>query len=243
MNIATIISDINQYVNESSDTDFLFKDNGTVHTGLQRLPISDHETSFKWTQPGNVGNTGGQSTKPHGSFSWLNDNVAVANCKGIANQEDNFYFYMSLPIPSKLPTRVVDYRTHTIDNTTNWQGLEWQQQLSLGGKTWNCGAWQFSFTSGIRIWNHQDKKWNPAPSNIPFPNFTKTVTTRCEYALTPDTMTHVSITINDAVYVVGISQPAVVSTSPDKFTIAEQIDPKKGLACNLIVSDIELRYI
>lgn len=226
---------------------FLSRKLGKVHTGLHRLFESPKESLFHWTQPGNVGNTGGGSPKPHGTHYWSPGDPALFDCAGISGQEDNFYFYCPLPMPTTLPSRVVDFRTHQITDFSQWQALEWQQQLTLGRKIYNM-AWQFSASSGIRIYDKANEKWIPSGIDPKAsPDFTKPVSTRCEFSLNQNAVTHVSITIEQgnvsASYAVGITQLAPSTNGRDKLTLALQVDPKKGASCSLQIADIELRYI
>lgn len=215
---------------------------GETYSGLHRMGNSTKENQFKWLQPANVGNTDPKAVVPHGTYAWLPGDPATFTCKGAPANEDNFYFYMPLPIPSSLPKAVVDERTHTISDLTGWQALEWQQQLTFHGATYNM-AWQFSITSGVRTFNFNTQKWQSV-LGISMPDFSKGVRTKCVYTLKEDgTTIHESIEINGVKYTVGTSQKPNLLGKPDKFTISEQVDPKKGGYCVLSIGNIELRYV
>jgi hypothetical protein len=173
---------------------------------------------------------------------WTPCDPALFTCNGVPKQEDNFYFYMPLPMPAVLPWMVVDDRAHKIADLTNWQGLEWQEQITLNGKIYNM-AYQFSLSSGVRIYDKTHEQWIATPNQIPLPDFTKGVKTRCLFALGTSGVTHVSITINGVPYPVGVTQAATPTKNANKFTIAEQVDPKPGGACALSVGNVELRYL
>lgn len=222
---------------------FLNDTQGQAFLGLHRLPIVDKETLWHWTQPGNVGNDPGKigQGNPTAEFSFTPGDPAKFTAKGPTNAQANVYLYMALPIPKSLPARVVDIRTHQIADLTGWQALEWQEQLTMGGKIYNL-AWQFSFTSGVRIFNYGLSKWEPVAS-VPMPDFTKPVKTKCSFSLNATGVIHESIEINGTLYPVGLSHDAIPTKFGDKLTIAEQIDPKRGGLCSLAISQLDLRYV
>jgi len=222
---------------------------GKVYSTLQRWPMNaqNKEGLFTWTQPGNVGNDPDKigPGNPTAVASFTPGDSASFTAKSPVGVYANAYLYMVLPVPETFPTRLVDFRTHTISDLSGWQALEFQQQLQWNGKIYNC-AYQFNINAKtVRIFDYTSSKWIALPVTIPFPDLSKPLVTIAEFALDSFGTTHVALTINGARYSVGVKQLSTLTTSKvNKYTCGEQIDPNnKGLQCQVSVGNIEVRFL
>lgn len=213
---------------------------GMTYQGLHLYPESAGESLKRWTFPGVVGNTDPVKKVAHGTHGWSPGDPAMFNCNPSPLNEDNYYCYMKLPMPAKLPSQIVDERQFVIANSQNWQGLEWQWQITMGGNVYN-GAWQLSSVSGVRTFDYTAGKW--VTTGLPLPDMSKVITARCLYKLDSKSCQHVAIKLNGIQFALNISRTPTPTKSSDKFTVAFQVDPKKGQPCSLQILDTSLRYI
>lgn len=201
---------------------FLTGELGTAHTNLHLYPESGQEGLSSWFQPGNSGNSGGASPKPHGTSVWTPGNPTTVTVKP-AGPYDNFYFVKDLPIVLP-PSRLVSVRQHSIVNLSGWQALEFEQELHWGGCVYNM-AWQFDLANKlVRYFDYTDSVWLQTRIALPPLNGLLTV---AEFAVDPvaQTTTHVALTINGVRYLVNVTQKATPKTGlGTKLTIAEQMD-------------------
>lgn len=215
---------------------------GSEYLGLHRYPESVKEGIYRWYQPPVVGNTDPKKIVPHGLHNWSAGDPGLFSCKGAPNQEDNFYVYMLLP-NGPLPRRIFDFRTHQITDPSQWQALEWQSQITVGGKTHNMAVQAEMIDKVWRFFDYTNKKWIAFPAGMPFPDFTKPVQTITEFGLDSSSTTHIALYINGTRYVLNVAQSATITTGSDKATVAFQIDPKKGAVCDLAIAQIDLRMV
>jgi hypothetical protein len=218
---------------------------GQAYLGLHHYPEAARELLNHWTQPGNVGNDPQNigTGKPTASYTFTPDDPAILTAVGPPNDYANIYLYMKLSQPPSTIRRIVDMRAFQIKDLTGWQALEFQWQFTQGGLTKN-GAWQANMVRKVwRYFDYTNTKWVDFPS-IPFPEWTIIpVNIAAEFALDGSSVTHESLTLNGVKYLVGIKQNATPTKNADKATIAVQIDPKKGGACALAISQCDLRSV
>lgn len=238
---------IGSIVDLEIDDSFL-SGHGSVFSDLQALPVNpqNKEGLFTWTQPGNVGNDPDKigPGNPTAGYSFTPSANALFKARA-PNAYANVYLYMSLPVPDKFPTRIVDFRRHLIADLTGWQALEFQQQLMWNGKIYNM-AWQFNIVKKIlRIFNYSTSTWIPV-GWIPFPDMTKPLETVADFwfDVNSEQVTHSYLTINGTTYPVQVTQKATTSAiNVKKFTVGEQIDCQPNALCAVEISRLQLRYI
>lgn len=218
---------------------FLGDQIGGAYLELQNYPDSPTEALKRWYQPPVVGNTDPTKKVPHGTQSWKPGTPGILNFTAVSSNEDNFYRYMVVDMPAKLPTEFRDSRGYALGNLPAWQGLEWQFQLQMGGQKYTA-AWQLSTASGVRLWDMTLKDWKA--TSIPLPDLTRPVVAECDFLTTPNSLTHAYIVLNGKQYDVNNVQPTV-PTSVSKFTICDQVDPKRGGAGTMIANRISLRFV
>lgn len=228
------------YAMNFAEAGFLADSLGTTYQGLQLYPETASESIKRWTFPGVVGNTDPTKKVTHGTHGWTPGDPAIFNCNPSQFNEDNYYCYMKLPMPAALPSQIVDERQFLIANPANFQALEWQWQITMGGQIWN-GAWQLSSGSGVRTFDYTAGKW--VTTGLPIPDMGKVITAQCAYKLDAKSCQHVGIKLNGTLFALNISRAPTPTKSADKFTIAFQVDPKKGQPCSLQILDTELRYV
>lgn len=213
-----MLTQIDAAINEA----FLMGEIGLEYTNLQNYPQSDKEGTTGWYQPGNVGNTGGGSAKPHGTSIWTAGPVAAVSARP-AGPYDNFYWVKDLPVPLNAPTRLVSVRQHSVSNVAGWQALEFEHQLQWAGRVYNM-AWQFDIADkAVRYFDYTTSAW--IATKVSMPSLADLVTV-AEFSIDTltGTVTHVALTINGMVYPIGVTQAAPAKAGPNKLTIAEQMD-------------------
>jgi len=230
-------------IERAIDDAFLFDQMGIAHTNLHLYPSSPSEGLSGWNQPGNVGNTGGASPKPHGTSTWTPGAIVTARP---VIPYDNFYFVKDLPVPAVAPTRFVSIRQHSIANLAGWQALEFEHELHWSSFVYNM-AWQFDQANKrVGYFNYNISDWEY--TKIPMPVLSNLVTV-AEFAIdtAARTCTHVALTICGAQYTrypVNITQPATPKQTPNKLTIAEQMDPNGvPVPISMTIGQCDLRII
>jgi len=197
----------------------------TVYRNLERLPLAQQKTILQWLQDGNVGNDGGASPKPHGTFSWPSPNVVSIKPAG---PSDNYFFLLTLPVPTVAPRNFVlafDNYQVVPEDIGLCQALECQNEFKDGIFTYNM-AWQADCaTKSMRIFDHIKKVWNPFPG-IPFPDLSQPTRWSAEFHIDriANTTTHECLWLKGVRYLVNITQPATPSSGAVELSTSFQID-------------------
>jgi len=197
----------------------------TVFRDLEKLPLAKVKTPLLWLQDGNVGNSGGASPKPHGSFSFANSGDVTIFPAGAF---DNYFFLMTFPLPQAIPGNFVlafDNFSVVPESAGLCQALEAQIEVRDGINVYNM-AWQADQSSKtMRLFNHVAQKWVEVPS-IPFPDLSKPVRWSAEFRIdrVASTTTHDVLWLNGVRYPVGVTQPATPIVTPIEMSVAFQLD-------------------
>lgn len=188
------------------------------------------------------------STTPHGTFTWT-PGTFTTPARIVFNPAagwDDIYIYERFPLPAALPTIMIDRRTFSLTPADRAviNCIEWQQELTWNGKTYNLG-WQWNF--GKKVFNYFDyttKNWIPAP-NVPFVDLGATpipVSTTHFLNEANGTITHHSIVINGVEHVIDVTVPATPTTSTtNKYTVSMlQMDSDgKGDTFGVNIHDVQ----
>lgn len=204
----------------------------TANTGMHMWPAKttdNKEALGVWIDSG--GHTAqsnpGTSTIPHGTFTWTQGTATTPARLNFTpgGGWDDIYIYERFPLPAALPTFVSDRRTFSLTAADRAviNCIEWQQQFTSKGKTYNC-AWQWNFGAKMfRYFDYGSKTWKQVPG-VPWIDLGATpITVITEHQLDAvhATEEHLAISINGTRYAVGIIQPATdTPTSADKYTVS-----------------------
>jgi len=173
--------------------------------------------NYEYEQPGNTGDTGGGSEKPHGTYT-LTPGPGTLDVQVMpAAPYNNFYFYTNLQTASE-QSRFVwggGWCFPTEADRSASQGLEWEIELCLGGDVWNM-AWQILLKpgsnekQGFRAFDYTHSKWVAVPA-VPFdPHWLdpgKILICEAEYISGRTAEQHVALTVNGNRTPVTFSQP------------------------------------
>jgi hypothetical protein len=193
---------------------------------LQTLPFGPSnaflnlEKRNDWIQPGNVGNTGGGSTAPHGTFNMIPGSPATFTCQG-AIPYDNGYWYTVIDNTGLL-SNAKRFR-YDLEVQAGWddlaamQALEFELQLTIAGLVFNM-AWQAdSVTKLWRTFNYSIKQWEP--TQIAFDSALmagKFCSISSEFVINPDkSVTHSLLSIDGLSHALAITH---VSAQSDPAT-------------------------
>lgn len=245
-------TDIESAITQSANTAFLEDSIGKAYTDLHLYPSSPTESLSGWFQPGNQGNSGGGSSKPHGTSLWTPGQPTTVAVKP-AGPYDNFYFLKDLPMIEDFQEDIRSFtsrRQHSVVNLSGVQAIEFEHQLQYNGAIYNM-AWQFDVADNmIRYFNYTadptKSSWIQAPDTAGVkvaPLLANLVTiAEFEVNLSEETVTHVGITINGVSYEVNVTQPATVKPGiGNKLTIAEQLDSTgKPIPISMTVGQCDL---
>lgn len=183
----------------------------------------------KWLQPSNVGNDGGASAKPHGTYTW--GKVPAPNgwtsieTNG-ASPYDNFYFYLDLGAQNLFSkfTYSLELALPGPSALKAVQAFEFELQQNVGSRIYNM-AWQADFgnTKKWRYFDYDSSSWND--SGIELGTSPATIAIVAEFQRNPDyTLTHKTLSINGQVHQVGITQPSTPRVESDYLHCAVQTD-------------------
>lgn len=178
------------------------------------------ETRTDWIQPGNVGNTGGGSSAPHGAFQMIPaaavGSPATFTAQG-AIPYDNGYWYAVLDNVGRF-SAATRFR-YDLAVQAGWadlaamQALEFELQLTVAGLVHNM-AWQADSASKLwRTFNYSTKQWEP--TGIVFDSSLtagKFCPISAEFVINPDkSVTHASLVINGVANALAITHVSVQS--------------------------------
>jgi len=218
-----------------------------VYVGLEKNPIGpDNKKPFWWAQPSNTGNTGGGSSKPHGTYTWSPGANGTTISIKPAGAYDNFFFYSVLPYPEAVPSHLrwsaSDWAAALPADWQRSQQMEWQVEEFRAGFQYTC-AWAVNPRTGLMYWAGA-KKWQPFQAGGGIRSLAEPTCITCEFSLDHDahTYTYEWIVVNGFMLKAGMVVPAV-TTPPDRkeFSVAVQLDgnsngaPYSGLLNNLMV--------
>lgn len=204
----------------------------TPATGLER---------GNWLQPGNAGNTGGSSTKPHGTYTITNLSNYTIFTIHPASGFDNYYFYQKLGAHNSATSfewlGEIAFPT-AADLDPKCRCLEWEMEQCIAGFSYNM-AWQINFAGNSwRLFNIATRTWEE--SGVPFTGLrtafapTKFVSFRAEYTVnhTAKTTTHVALSINGTRYVINHTNPGVQrwGATSNYLNYAFQMDTQSNAA-------------
>lgn len=203
----------------------------TVFTDLEKLPQATVKTPLHWLQDSNVGNTGGASAVPHGSFSWVSPNAVTINPAGAF---DNYFFFTIFPLPDRMPSNfIIAFENFAVvpESAKLCQALEFQVEVRDGINIYNM-AWQADQSSkSMRLFDHLgNSKGIPEPwiaqKDIPFPDLGKPLRIVAEFNIDRimHTCTHDSLWINGTRFEVGVTQTATPASTGVEISAAFQLD-------------------
>ncbi len=212
------------------------------------IVFTNLELATDWIQPGNVGNDGGGSTKPHGNFVMTPGGSiyvpAVFSAKGVVPY-DNGYWYKQLSgvLNSMTYFRYkLNVMLPTSYDMASCQALEFELQQNVSGQIHNM-AWQADLKNS-KVWRTFDynlSQWIPTglPINLASGVWT---TVDATFLCTASTTTHISLGINGIVTPINITRPATPKVESDYVNCAFQLDsnslfaPYKCLVENMSVT-------
>lgn len=248
----TLISSLNTRL---ADTKRVTMAGMTCYTGMQRWEAnttSNKEQIGVWIDSG--GHTAqsnpGINTTPHGTFTWTpgdETKAARIDFKPAAGW-DNIFIYERFPLPTSLPSVVIDKRTFSLSPTDRAavNCIEWQQEFIWKGKVYNLG-WQWNFGSkAIRYFDFTAQTWKS--TGIPFTDLGAVPTEVVTEHLLDETngkTTHLAISIGGIRFPVNITQSATPISAADKYTVSIfQLDSNsKGTPFGLNIHKAESRYL
>ena len=206
------------------------KSKPTVYAGLEKLPIGpDDKTLFRWAQPGNTGNTGGGSPKPHGTYTWTPGPAGTKISIKPAGAYDNFFFYCPMTYPTVPPSRLRftagDWSAATSGDWNKSQQMEWQVEEFRSGFQYTCGG-AVNPQSGLMYWAGA-KKWQAFPGGSNINSLGAPAFIQCEYTLdqTAHTFRLEWIVFNGVMMPAGITILAVQAPiSKQEYSISVQMD-------------------
>jgi len=224
----------------------------TVYRGLEKMPQSKNKVPLQWSQPGNVGNDHGASSKPHGDYTWFTSIPGIVTVLPAA-AFDNFFFLLPFPVPQDLPNNfVLSFDNYSVapDSLSATQALECQSELRDGINLYNM-AWQLDQASkSLRMFNHIKGTWfNPKDFNpdinIPYPDISKPLSFKSEFRIdrAAQTTTHDSIWINGVQYQIEVTQHATPFSSSVELSTAFQIDPNSTSPVTAELSNISVAWL
>jgi hypothetical protein len=212
---------------------------------IQKLQNQPSVTSYIVTdvqlneQPGNVGNSGGGSTKPHGTYAISRDPQKLSVVP--VGQYDNFYFLkrLSTVIPASKLSSASQFShvgTYLISNLNACQALEGDMQLQIGAKIWNIG-WQLlpGTLWKLRIWNRSGMTWVDTGITVDPALLLEAITIEIDATFDNKSVSYKSAIIN-GVYIHPLTQsyPIISKVGSDpnhvEYNIANQLD------CNSIAT-------
>ncbi len=197
-----------------------------------KVIMDNLEESAGWIQPGNVGNSGGGSPVPHGTYEMTLGTMLSPATITIqpAYPYDNFYFYRGLGTFNTAThfRLALQFQLPTEADIVACQAFEFEMQQSTGALVFNM-AYQFNQagTKTLRIFNYATKVW--ADTGIPFtliPGQWTTVV--AEFARTASVMYHVGITVNGVWHSVLVPHNGVAVSGIGYLNAAFQLDTTGG---------------
>jgi hypothetical protein len=190
------------------------------------------ENRADWVQPGNVGNTGGGSSAPHGVFQMISGSPATFVAHG-AVPYDNGYWYNVLDNTGLL-SNCKRFR-YDLSAQAGWddiaamQALEFELQLTVAGLVFNMAFQADSVTKLWRTFNYATKQWEP--TGIVFDSSLmagKFCAISAEFIINSNdkSVTHVSLTVDDLVHALAVTHVSVQSdpATANYLHVAFQLD-------------------
>lgn len=187
--------------------------------------MTNIEAKAGWIQPGNVGDTGGGSGKPNGSFLMTAGTPATFSVKG-AYPYNNSYWY--LPVGARNQATqfqlALAFMFPTASDLAASQAVEMELQQSTGLLVFNM-AIQFTLAGAhtLKIFNYAAKQWED--TGIPFvltPGQWTTVA--AQFVRTATEMTHVGVTLNGVAHPIGKSHAGTATNGAGYLNAAFQLD-------------------
>lgn len=189
--------------------------------------ISNLEQLSNWQQPGNVGNSGGGSTQPHGTFLMTPAVPGQFSAKP-ASPYDNGYNYIDLT-PDFSPGFTPSYFAYklqfmfpTAADLAACQANEFELQQNFNNHVFNM-AWS-PFGGLWHSFDYNVSKW--IPTTIPAvltPG--QWVKVRADFLRGADnTLTHLTLRVNGKTNAVNIKRPATPKVEPGYIHAAFQLD-------------------
>jgi hypothetical protein len=180
-------------------------------------PADQTFTPVMWVQPGNVGNSGGGSPAPHGTYILTPGDPMVVRVSP-AEAFDNFYFFDRV---GQFPNLTKfnwsgSFSFPTASDLAACQALEWQWQQCVNGAVWN-GAWQISLKPSppvLRYYEFNRDVWTafaPFDASLLAPG--KVLSVMSEHSIDPTHETHIAITLNGVRIPVSFTQ----ANTPNKY--------------------------
>lgn len=216
----------------------------TIYAGLEKYALftKDQKIPFQWIQPGNTGNTGGGSGKPHGTTIWTPTATGTVIQFDPKPNYDTGDHYMVLPYPTQPPKRL---RT----TCGNWSALtpaDWAKSQQMEGPVaeyvgqgyqYTC-AWACNPKDGLRYWAGAQKWQSLKNVTVSLANPIFWVY-ECSLDALRHTFTYKWLVINGQKIDVNIEVPAVLHPSKQEYSIAVQMDGNKvGDAYSALLSNL-----
>lgn len=193
--------------------------------------INNIERLAGWLQPGNVGNTGGGSPVPHGTYE-LSLGSTVTPAMAViqpAYPYDNYYFYRTLG-QFNAATQfqlAMEFMLPTAADLAASQAIEMELQQANGAFIFNM-ALQFTLAGPrtLKIFNYATKVWED--TGIAFTLLPGNwMAVAAQFARTATAMTHVGVYLNGTHYPIGKTH-AGTSSGSSYLNAAFQMDSTGG---------------
>jgi hypothetical protein len=220
--------------------------NPTVFSKLEESGFSSARTLLKWSQPGNVGNDSGASSKPHGNFSWfpsVPDLVTISP----AGAFDDYFFLLDFPIPEVIPSNfVVGFDDYSVlpEDVNSVQALEFQIELRDGAYVYNM-AYQFDQASkSVRVFNFTKSVW--LVTSVPYPDLSLPLKIAAEFRIDRvfNTTTHDVLWLNGQKFTVGVTQAATPAAGTPELSCSFQLDSNsKGAPYTAIIRNMRVAWL
>lgn len=199
-------------------------------------PTGLHLEFGPWIQPGNVGNTGGGSAKPHGTYTITQitdvENPFIVVRTAPLGAYDNYYWYQKLGAKQATKFTWIGELAFPSDIDLNaCQAFEWEMQQADNNYVYNM-AWQMNFAGGgvMRYFDFVNKAWKTTNTKINIDKallgpemYLKLIS---EFVIDHEkhTCTHASLTMGETKYDVNVTQPAKIGASSNYLNYAFQMD-------------------
>lgn len=191
--------------------------------------INEMESATDWIQPGNVGDTGGGSSKPNGAFAFRPACVAQFSAQG-AYPYNNGFFYRKLGAFNHATEFEYAFEVMfpTAADLAASQAIEFELQQNVESRIYNM-AWQANFAASKmwRTFDYGGSAWVASSVGIDDTTFIAGVWTRilAKFRRGADlTMTHVSLAVNDRVTPVNFMCASTPRVESDYVHCAFQMD-------------------
>lgn len=248
-----ILQPVNDYIDKLEGL-LVTQKQHTVYSNLQAIPLFPHDNKipFQWIQPGNVGNTGGGSTKSHGTMEWHvqpdNSLVITVHPVNINNKDsDDFFNYCILPYPRIIPTNLTFSALYGCKLASDWakcQQLELQDEIFNNGFQYTCGA-AFNPHSGFFYWAGA-QKWQPFKIDPKLLDFSRPQLVDFDFEIDYNNHTYLYnyVQIGSEVIEINKKIPAIVDPHKRReFSVSVQQDGRAdGQSYNVVLDNLKVTH-